>query len=80
MNTEERIVADPRVMVGQPVIKGTRITVEFVLGLLAEGWTTSRILRSYPHIEKADVLACLDYARQRVSEDQVFPLEGARTD
>ncbi len=74
MNWEERIVSDPMVMVGQPVVRGTRLTVEFIVGLLAEGWTTSRVLRSYPRLTRADVLACLSYAREQVAETRVYPL------
>jgi uncharacterized protein (DUF433 family) len=71
MDREARIVTDPAIMVGQPVVRGTRLTVEFVLGLLAEGWTTSRIMRSYPRLKKEDILACVRYAQERVAEGQV---------
>jgi uncharacterized protein (DUF433 family) len=54
-----RIVLDPNVMVGKPVICGTRITVELVIGLLAQGWTEQEILDAYPHLTREDVLACL---------------------
>jgi uncharacterized protein (DUF433 family) len=79
MDQSGRIVADPRVMVGQPVVKGTRLTVEFILGLLAEGWTVQRILKPYPRLTKADALACVVYARDLVSEVRVYPLESPRT-
>ena len=54
---------DPAVLVGKPIIRGTRIPVELVLGLLADGWTEAAILDSYPHLTRADIQACLAYAR-----------------
>lgn len=71
---EERIAADPAVLVGKPVIKGTRLAVEFVVGLLAQGWSESDVLRNYPGITREDVLACLAYAQERLSEERVYPL------
>ena len=49
MDWEERIVVDPKVLVGKPVVKGTRMAVEFVVVLLAQGWSEKEILRNYPH-------------------------------
>ena len=54
-----RIAIDPDVMVGKPVIRGTRITVELIIGLLAQGWTDHEILAAYPHLTREDILACL---------------------
>jgi uncharacterized protein (DUF433 family) len=54
---------DPRVLVGKPVIRGTRLSVEFVIGLLADGWTEAEILANYPGISHEDLLACRAYAR-----------------
>jgi len=48
MNWQERIVADPKVLAGKPAIKGTRLAVEFILDLLAEGWSEAEILQNYP--------------------------------
>ena len=56
---EDRISVDPAVLVGKPVIKGTRLAVEFILDLLAQGWSYEEILRNYPGIEVADIQACL---------------------
>ena len=58
----ERIVIDPNVLVGKPVVKGTRIAVEFIVGLLAQGWTIEDVLKEYSHLAREDVLACLAYA------------------
>ena len=62
MKWRDRIAVDPDVLVGKPVIKGTRIAVEFVIALMARGWTTEQILDEYDHLTTADVQACLMYA------------------
>jgi uncharacterized protein (DUF433 family) len=58
----DRIERKPGVLVGKPVIKGTRISVELVLDCLADGWTMDELIDGYPHITRDDVLACLRYA------------------
>jgi uncharacterized protein (DUF433 family) len=63
-----RITRDPKVLVGKPVIKGTRISVEFVLELLAAEWSEADIFRNYPHLTREDILACLTYAHDLVHE------------
>jgi len=57
-----RIVVDPKVMVGKPVIRGTRVPVEHVLTLLAQGLTVEEILKDYPHLTRDDIAAALLYA------------------
>ena len=74
MNWTERIINDPGVLVGKPVVKGTRLSVEFVVDLLANGWTTDEVLRNYPGLTSDDIRACLSYASQLLHEEQVFPL------
>ena len=64
----DRIEQTPEVLVGKPVIKGTRLSVEFIVELLADEWTMDEILESWDHITRADVLACLHYASERLSE------------
>jgi uncharacterized protein (DUF433 family) len=59
MEWKERIVVDPKILVGKPVIKGTRIAVEFILDLLADGWDSERILKNYPQLKRDDILAAL---------------------
>lgn len=71
---EDRIAVDPAVLAGKPVIKGTRLSVEFIVGLLAQGWSKSEILRNYPGITREDVLACLAYAQNRLQDERVFPI------
>jgi uncharacterized protein (DUF433 family) len=78
MKTEEklleRIIVNPKVMGGKPVVKGTRITVEQVLKLLAQGLTTEEILKDYPHLSKNDIAAVLLYAAKVASEEEIFPV------
>ena len=62
MGLTDRIVVDPRVLTGKPVVRGTRISVELVVELLAAGWKHEQILASYPHLSEEDIRACLAYA------------------
>lgn len=72
----ERIVLDPQTMVGQPVIKGTRLTVPFILGLMAHGATEQEILDEYPSLTRADIQACLLFATESLAETSYMPLAG----
>ena len=74
MNWRERIVVDPEVLAGKPVIRGTRLSVEFVLSLLAEGWTEQQLLGNYPRLSDADIRACLAYATEALGEEKVYRL------
>lgn len=67
-----RIVADPDVLVGKPVIRGTRLAVEFILELLANGWTQEAILANYPGLTRHDIQACLAYATEVVRSERVY--------
>jgi len=71
---QDRIVVDPQILVGKPVIKGTRLAVEFVLDLLAQGWTEADILENYPGVTTEDILACLAYASDVLRAEKVYPL------
>ena len=71
---QERIVIDPQVLVGKPVVKGTRLAVEFIVDLLAEGWSEADILRNYPGLTHKDVQACLAYASALLHAERVYPL------
>ncbi len=73
-NFHKRIVVDPAVMVGKPVIKGTRIPVDLILKLIAQGQTTQEILDDYPNLKEADIKAALEYGAELVSGEEVFPL------
>jgi uncharacterized protein (DUF433 family) len=69
-----RITVDPKVLMGKPIIKGTRIAVEFILDLLANGWTVENILKNYPQLKREDVVAALKYATEILKEEKVYPL------
>lgn len=73
MNWQEHIVIDPNILVGKPVIKGSRLAVDFVIELLANGWTESEILRNYPGITHEDITACLQYANNVLKSEKVYP-------
>jgi uncharacterized protein (DUF433 family) len=60
---QSSITLDPNVLAGKPVIRGTRMSVEFVIGLLADGWSEADILANYPVIRREDILACLNYSK-----------------
>jgi uncharacterized protein (DUF433 family) len=70
----ERITLDPEVMVGKPVIKGTRLTVEFILGLLAHGATAEEILAEYDGLTQEDIRACLLFAYKSLESTAFMPL------
>lgn len=74
MKWQERISIDPKVLVGKPAIKGTRLSVEFIMEFLSNGWTEQQILASYPGITHDHILACLDYATEILKAERVFPL------
>jgi uncharacterized protein (DUF433 family) len=66
------IVIDPAILAGKPVIRGTRLAVEFVVGLLAKGWSVEQVLDNYPGLTREDVYACLEYAREVLESERVF--------
>jgi uncharacterized protein (DUF433 family) len=75
MDWRTRIVADPDVLVGKPVIKGTRIAVELVMDLLAAGYSTRQILDQYDHLTVDDLQACLAYAREVIRSERVYAVK-----
>jgi len=74
MEWQDRIVVNPNVLVGKPVIKRTRLAVEFILELLAERWTHEQILKSYPQLEEEDIWAVLSYAAETIKKEKVYPI------
>ena len=73
MSWQDRIVIDPKILTGKPTIKGTRLAVEFIVDLLARGWTASEIVKNYPGLTHQDILACLSYASELLKSETVFP-------
>lgn len=69
-----RIVIDPKIMVGKPVIRGTRLTVQYILGLLSQGMTIDEIIQEYKNLGKDDILACLIFAKNALSDTTFVPL------
>lgn len=70
----ERIIVDPAILCGKPVIRGTRLAVEFIVGLLAQGWSWEQVLDNYPGLVREDVQACLEYASDVLQSERVFPV------
>ncbi len=74
MEWQERIITDTEILVGKPVIRGTRIAVEFVIDLLAQGRLETEILRNHPGLTHDDIQACLAYASSVLHSENVYPL------
>lgn len=72
MGYKERIEANPDIMLGKPVIKGTRITVELLLSKLGEGADVKDILSAYPHLKREDVMAALSYSADVVGREEII--------
>ena len=70
----ERITVNPKIFGGKPIVRGHRLAVEHVLGMLAAGDSIETVLQGYPWLERDDVLACLTYARKLVAHERVEPL------
>ncbi|MEK6261902.1 MAG: DUF433 domain-containing protein [Planctomycetota bacterium] len=71
MNWRDRITLDQKILAGKPIVKGTRIAVEFVIDLLGRGWTTEQILREYDHLTPEDIQACLAYDGDALKSERV---------
>ena len=71
----ERIIMNPKIMVGKPVIKGTRLTVQFILGLLANGEAVEKILEEYKGLTREDIMACLFFATETLEDTTFVPLK-----
>jgi uncharacterized protein (DUF433 family) len=76
MDWKAHIIINQEILVGKPVIKGTRLSVEFIIDLLAQGWSVENILQNYPGLSREDIQACLSYASETLKIEKVytFPL------
>ena len=74
MSWEDRIEVSPEVLAGKPVVKGTRLAVELIIDLMAQGWSQDAILDNYPGLTCEDIQACLAYASARLRAEKVYPL------
>jgi uncharacterized protein (DUF433 family) len=75
MDWQDRIEMKKDVLCGKAVLKGTRLSVQHIVGLLAQGWTEADVIDAYPGLSHDDLLACLKYAAEAVANEQLFPLE-----
>lgn len=73
MTDHPRIDLDPQVLAGKPVVRGTRPSVEFIIGFLADGWSHDDILQNYPGLQQADIVVGLAYARDVLRSEKVHP-------
>ena len=74
MNWQEYIISDPKILLGKPTIKGTRISVELILELFSLGWTESQILDSYPSISKESLRAVFGYLKDCIQQELYLPI------
>ncbi len=74
MDWHEYIHSDPKILVGKPVVKGTRLAVDFLLGLYGVGWTEAQLLESYPTLTSEALRAIHAYAAECLREERIFPL------
>jgi uncharacterized protein (DUF433 family) len=72
MNYQKIIISDPSIMLGKPIIKGTRITVELIIKKLSDGLSIEDILKAYPHLKREDVLAALAYSSDIISKEEII--------
>lgn len=77
MDWRERIVTNPDILVGKPSVKGTRLSVELILGWLAQGWTIEVLLENYPTLTREDVLAALAFAADMMREERYIAIHQA---
>lgn len=77
---KNRITIDPNILAGKPIIKGTRISVELILDLLANDWTIETILENYPHLKREDIIATLKYATEILKESRLISNSLSLTD
>jgi uncharacterized protein (DUF433 family) len=72
MNYKQYIERNPNIMLGKPIIKGTRITVELIMRKLADGYNIDNILQSYPHLTKEQIFATLEYAADIIANELIL--------
>ncbi len=73
---QERIELNPAILAGKPIVRGTRLSVPFVIGLLADGWSVSQVEDEYPGLTDADIRACLHYASEALRADPLRGISG----
>ena len=78
MDWKEHIIVDSDILIGKPIIRGTRISVEFILELLANGWQEPDILSNYPSLKLDDIRAALQYATNILKEEKIYSIPCAK--
>ncbi len=77
MDWRDHIVCDPDILVGKPAVNGTRLSVELILGWLAQGWTHEMLIESYPQLKRDDILAALAFAAEKMREESYTLLDAS---
>lgn len=75
MNWQEYIISDPKILVGKPIIKGTRISVELILELFSLGWTEEQILDSYPSLSNKSLKVVFAYSKECIQQELYFTIK-----
>jgi len=75
MKWQDYITSDPQILAGKPIIKGTRLSVEFILNLLAEGWSVEQILENYPNLTPESLKAIFAFVAECIREDLIYDLD-----
>ncbi len=74
MDWKQHITTDPEVLSGKPIVRGTRLAVDFILGLLAGGWSEAQILENYPNLTPESLRAVFAFAAETLGDQSLFPL------
>ncbi len=74
MNWRDHIASDPQVLAGKPVVRGTRLSVDFLLGLFAAGWTAEQVIKNYPSLTPDALRAVFAFAAESLRDDVLYPL------
>ncbi len=72
MDYSKRIISNPEIMLGKPIIKGTRITIELILRKIAEGMAIDELLEAYPQLKKEDILAAVSYSADVIAKEELL--------
>lgn len=75
MNWQKYIHSDPAILTGKPLIRGTRLSIDFLLGLLAEGWSEQRILENYPQLTPEALQALFAYTAECMRDEAIYPVK-----
>ena len=77
MSWKDRIEIEPKILAGKPIVVGTRLSVDFLLGLFAQGWSKADVLRSYPQLREEDLHAVFAYSAARLKDEMLITNDGS---